>query len=107
LYLLKGVGISQGSARPAGGEHPSGIGEHIPDDTTGRTETPWVWVAGSVTDLAAQVGAAAAAGAAAATHVNAGLVAEETRQAVAAAETCSWRDPSAPLANWSQAVAAA
>jgi hypothetical protein len=43
-----------------------------------------VWVAGNVTDLAAQVGAAAAAGAAAADQINAELVAEDTRQAVAA-----------------------
>ncbi|MGW7595473.1 thioredoxin reductase, partial [Streptomyces rubiginosohelvolus] len=46
---------------------------------------PGVWVAGNVTDLSAQVGAAAAAGATAAAHINADLIAEETRQAVAAA----------------------
>jgi thioredoxin reductase len=73
--------------RPA--EHPAGIGEHIPSDSTGRTEVPGVWVAGNVTDLAAQVGAAAAQGAAAAAHINADLVAEETRQAVAAAARAS------------------
>jgi thioredoxin reductase len=59
-------------------EHPSGLGEHIPADPAGRTDAPGVWVAGNVTDLAAQVGAAAAA------QINADLVAEETRQAVAA-----------------------
>jgi thioredoxin reductase len=75
--------------RPA--EHPSGVGEHIPADATGRTEVPGVWVAGNVGDLAAQVGTAAAAGAAAAAQINADLVAEETRQAVAA-----HRDPSPP-----------
>jgi thioredoxin reductase len=68
--------------RPA--EHPSGAGEYIPSDAAGRTEAPGVWVAGNVTDLAAQVGTAAAAGAAAAAHINADLVAEETRQAVTA-----------------------
>lgn len=68
--------------RPA--EHPSGMGEHIPADPTGRTDVPGVWVAGNVTDLSAQVGAAAAAGATAAAQINADLVAEETRQAVAA-----------------------
>jgi thioredoxin reductase len=68
--------------RPA--EHPSGVGAHIPSDATGRTEAPGVWVAGNVTDPAAQVGAAAAAGAGAAAQINADLVAEETRQAVAA-----------------------
>ncbi len=69
-------------------EHPLGVGEHVPADPTGRTEVPGVWVAGNVTDLTAQVGAAAAAGANAAAHVNADLVAEDTRRAVAA-----WRDP--------------
>ncbi|GEL18158.1 oxidoreductase [Pseudonocardia asaccharolytica DSM 44247 = NBRC 16224] len=69
-------------------EHPSGLGEHIPADATGRTEVPEVWVAGNVTDLAAQVGTAAAAGATAAAQINADLVAEDTRQAVAA-----YRDP--------------
>ncbi|NJC72562.1 NAD(P)/FAD-dependent oxidoreductase [Planosporangium thailandense] len=72
--------------RPA--EHPAGVGEHIPADPTGRTDVPGVWVAGNVTDLAAQVGTAAAAGATAAAAINADLVAEETRQAVAA-----YRDP--------------
>lgn len=65
-------------------EHPSGAGEHIPADAIGRTDVPGVWVAGNVTDLSAQVGAAAAAGATAAAHINADLIAEETRQAVAA-----------------------
>ncbi|MFS7874030.1 NAD(P)/FAD-dependent oxidoreductase [Streptomyces asiaticus] len=65
--------------------HPSGAGEHIPSDATGRTDVPGVWVAGNVTDLSAQVGAAAAAGATAGAHINADLIAEETRQAVAAA----------------------
>jgi thioredoxin reductase len=65
-------------------EHPSGLGEHLPTDPTGRADVPGVWVAGNVTDLAAQVGASAAAGALAAAQINADLVAEETRQAVAA-----------------------
>ncbi|NWF27232.1 NAD(P)/FAD-dependent oxidoreductase [Streptomyces sp. PKU-EA00015] len=75
--------------RPAA--HPSGAGEHIPSDAAGRTEVPGVWAAGNVTDLVAQVGGAAAAGAAAAARINADLVAEETRQAVAAR-----RDPFSP-----------
>ncbi|MGI5350768.1 NAD(P)/FAD-dependent oxidoreductase [Streptomyces sp. CA-250714] len=65
-------------------EHPMGVGEHLAADPTGRTDVPGVWVAGNVTELAAQVGNAAAAGAVAATQINADLVAEETRQAVAA-----------------------
>ncbi|MEH1102194.1 NAD(P)/FAD-dependent oxidoreductase [Micromonospora sp. CPCC 205561] len=68
--------------RPA--EHPAGVGEHVPADAAGRTDVPGVWVAGNVTDPAAQVGAAAAAGAVAAAQINADLVAEETRLAVAA-----------------------
>jgi thioredoxin reductase len=75
--LLAGLGL-----RPV--EHPSGLGEHIPADPTGRTDVPGVWVAGNVTDLAAQVGAAAAGGAVAAAMINADLVAEETGRAVAA-----------------------
>ena len=65
-------------------EHPSGMGSHIPADPAGRTEVPGVWAAGNVTDLAAQVGTAAAAGALAGAVINADLVEEETRQAVEA-----------------------
>ncbi|KAB1914336.1 NAD(P)/FAD-dependent oxidoreductase [Micromonospora sp. AMSO31t] len=65
-------------------EHPAGVGEHVPADPTGRTDVPGVWVAGNVTDPAAQVGAAAAAGALAAAAINGDLVGEETRRAVEA-----------------------
>ncbi|OZM78431.1 NAD(P)/FAD-dependent oxidoreductase [Pseudonocardia sp. MH-G8] len=65
-------------------EHPSGAGEHVPTDAAGRTDVPGVWAAGNVTDPSAQVGAAAAAGALAAAQINADLMAEETRDAVAA-----------------------
>ncbi|MFJ4655425.1 NAD(P)/FAD-dependent oxidoreductase [Nocardia sp. NPDC088792] len=68
--------------RPA--EHPSGAGEYLPADPMGRTEVPGVWVAGNVTDLSAQVGAAAAAGAMAGAQINFELVTEETERAVAA-----------------------
>jgi len=71
--FLAGLGLA-----PA--PHPSGLGTHIPADATGRTAVPGVWTAGNVTDLAAQVGASAAAGALAAAHINADLVAEETSQ---------------------------
>ncbi|MFH8793430.1 NAD(P)/FAD-dependent oxidoreductase [Streptomyces sp. NPDC017941] len=60
--------------------HPAG--EYVPSEA-GRTEVRGVWVAGNVTDLSAQVGGAAAAGAAAAGQINADLVAEEPRAAVA------------------------
>ncbi|MGN6680814.1 MAG: NAD(P)/FAD-dependent oxidoreductase [Streptosporangiaceae bacterium] len=63
-------------------EHPAGT--YIPADATGRAEVPGVWVAGNVTDLSAQVGASAAADAFAGAQINADLVAEETREAVAA-----------------------
>jgi thioredoxin reductase len=64
--------------------HPSGMGEHVPADPTGRTEVPGVWAAGNVTDLSAQVGSAAAAGALAGAQINFDLIAAETAAAVAA-----------------------
>ena len=73
-------------------EHPSGAGEHIPAGLAGVTEVPGVWVAGNVTDLTAQVGAAAAAGAMAGAHINADLVAAETRDAVLAHRDAFTRD---------------
>ena len=73
-------------------EHPSGMGEHIPAGLAGVTAVPGVWVAGNVTDLTAQVGAAAAAGAMAGAHINADLVAEETRDAVLAHRDAFTRD---------------
>ncbi|WP_018587137.1 NAD(P)/FAD-dependent oxidoreductase [Salinispora arenicola] len=72
-------------------DHPSGVGEYVPADPFGRTETAGVWVAGNVSDLAAQVGAAAAGGAVAAAAINTDLIAEETRQAVAAARSAESR----------------
>ena len=63
-------------------EHPSAMGEHVPCDPTGRTDVPGVWVAGNVTDLVAQVGAAASQGAFAGAQINADLVMEETGAAV-------------------------
>ncbi|MFC8528078.1 NAD(P)/FAD-dependent oxidoreductase [Nocardia sp. NPDC057227] len=63
-------------------EHPSGMGETVPADAFGRTEVPGIWVAGNVTDLSAQVGAAAAAGAMAGAQINADLVMAETQAAV-------------------------
>jgi thioredoxin reductase len=64
--------------------HPAGLGEYIPSGLAGQTDVPGVWVAGNVTDPTAQVGSSAAAGALAGAHINADLVAEETREAVAA-----------------------
>jgi thioredoxin reductase len=59
-------------------EHPSGVGEHVPaEPLTGRTAVPGVWVAGNVTEMTAQVGASAAAGAMAGAQINADLVMAE------------------------------
>jgi thioredoxin reductase/SAM-dependent methyltransferase len=65
-------------------EHPSGTGEHVPCDPTGRTDVPGVWAAGNATDLVAQVGAAAAQRAFAGAQINADLVMEETGASVEA-----------------------
>jgi thioredoxin reductase len=65
-------------------DHPSGMGEHVEADAMGRTAVPGVWVAGNVTDPAAQVIGSASAGVMAGAAINADLVAEETREAVAA-----------------------
>jgi thioredoxin reductase len=73
--FLAGIGLA-----PV--DHPFGIGDHLTADPQGRTEAAGVWVAGNVTDLAAQVGAAAAAGAAAGAAINGDLVMEDTRTAV-------------------------
>lgn len=70
-------------------DHPSGVAQHVPVDQTGRTQVPGIWAAGNVADPFAQVGAAAAAGAFAAAHINADLVGEQTRIAVDAARATS------------------
>ena len=74
--LLAGLGLT-----PV--PHPSGMGEHVPSGMAGVTDVPGVWVAGNVTDLSAQVGSSAAAGALAGAHMNADLVTEDVARAVA------------------------
>jgi thioredoxin reductase len=74
--VLSSLGL-QPSSHPTGGEYIAAT------DPTGRTDVPGVWVAGNVTDLAATVIASAAQGAMAGAMINADLVAEETRLAVA------------------------
>lgn len=64
-------------------EQPPGIGSRVAADTAGRTNVPGVWVAGNITDLAAQVVVAAAAGTATAAQINADLVAEDLQHAMA------------------------
>ena len=60
------------------------VGSDIAADPTGATAVPGVWVAGNVADLRAQVIASAAAGLNAAAALNADLIAEDIRLAVAA-----------------------
>nr|WP_144123677.1 NAD(P)/FAD-dependent oxidoreductase [Catellatospora sichuanensis] len=64
-------------------EHP--FGAYVAADPTGLTEAPGVWVAGNITDLAAQVIHAAAGGSRAAAFINFDLVTEDTARAVAQA----------------------
>jgi thioredoxin reductase len=68
-------------------EHPMGTGSYIPADAAGQSAVPGVYAAGNVTDLAAQVGAAAAAGALAGARINADLVEEEAAAAISVART--------------------
>ncbi|HET9928508.1 MAG TPA: hypothetical protein VFQ09_06830, partial [Rubrobacter sp.] len=75
--MLAGLGLEATA-------HPSGVGEHVESDATGLTAVPGVWVAGNVTDPTAQVLGSANAGAMAGAAINADLVAEDTRVAVAA-----------------------
>ncbi len=64
-------------------EHPMGMGTYVVADQAGQSSVPGVYLAGNVSDLGAQVGAAAAAGALAGARLNADLVEEETTAAVA------------------------
>jgi thioredoxin reductase len=64
---------------------PGGMGRRFAAGMAGTTDVPGVWVAGNATDLAAQVGASAAAGALAGAHMNAALAAADTDAAVVAA----------------------
>ena len=65
------------------------VGTHIAADKTGATSVPGVWVAGNVSDLAAQVITSAAAGAWTGAQINADLIAEDTRHAVASHRTAA------------------
>ena len=60
------------------------VGSAVVADPTGATVVPGVWVAGNVADVSAQVVASAAAGLRAGAMINADLVAEDARRAVAA-----------------------
>jgi thioredoxin reductase len=65
---------------------PGGMGRRIASGIAGTTEVPGVWVAGNATDLTAQVGASAAAGALAGAHINALLATADTDAALTAAQ---------------------
>lgn len=65
---------------------PDNMGRRFASAMAGTTEIPGVWVAGNATDLAAQVGASAAAGALAASHINAMLATADTDADLAAAQ---------------------
>lgn len=65
--------------------HPAGA--FIETDQFGVTSVPGVWAAGNSSDIGAQVGAAAAAGALAAQHINTDLIMKDLDDAVAAAVT--------------------
>ncbi len=60
------------------------VGSAVPADPTGATAVPGVFVAGNVTDLRAQMISSAAAGLNTAAMLNADLIAEDVRLAVAA-----------------------
>lgn len=72
---------------------PQGQGRRFASGTAGTTEVPGVWVAGNATDLTAQVGASAAAGAMAGAHINADLATADTEAALAATRTAETRPP--------------
>ncbi|MEU4408899.1 FAD-dependent oxidoreductase [Streptosporangium sp. NPDC023963] len=78
--LLTGLGLETTDQEMGG--HV--VGSHIAADPSGATALPGVWVAGNVAALTEQVIGAAAAGVRAGAAINADLVAEETRRAVAA-----------------------
>ena len=61
------------------------VGSSVAADPAGATAVPGVWVAGNVADLRAQVITSAAAGLSTAAMLNADLIAEDTRRAVASA----------------------
>lgn len=62
---------------------PMSGGRFVPADWSGLTKVPGLWVAGNVTDVKAQVLAAAASAATAAVAINNDLITEDTEAAVA------------------------
>ncbi|MDN3353033.1 NAD(P)/FAD-dependent oxidoreductase [Actinomadura sp. DC4] len=87
--LLAGLGLEPTEQRM--GEHV--VGTYIAADPLGATEAPGVWVAGNVAAPFDQVIGSAAAGVRAGAAINADLIAEETRRAVAEREQALSREP--------------
>jgi thioredoxin reductase len=77
--LLTSLGVKVSELEMAG--HV--VGSQVTADAVGATSVPGVWVAGNVADLRAQVISSAAAGLNTAAAINADLIGEETRRAVA------------------------
>ncbi|MFI6990545.1 hypothetical protein [Nonomuraea wenchangensis] len=65
---------------------PDHMGSGFASGMAGTTEVPGVWAAGNSTDLTAQVGAAAAAGALAGAHINNVLATADTDASLRAAQ---------------------
>ncbi|WP_104107120.1 bifunctional NAD(P)/FAD-dependent oxidoreductase/class I SAM-dependent methyltransferase [Nocardioides sp. 616] len=86
------------------------LGTRVPTtESHGATTVPGLWVAGNVTDPMAQVVASAAAGLRAGAMINADLIGEETREAVAAHrarlfEQPAWEERYAGESIWSGRV---
>jgi thioredoxin reductase len=78
--VLEALGLAAADQEMSG----SVVGSAVPADPTGATAVPGVWVAGNVSDMSAQVVVSAAAGMRAGAMINADLVAEDARRAVAA-----------------------
>lgn len=78
--LLQSLGLQEPDP-----DRPSG--QCVKTDESGGTAVSGVWAAGNITDSEAQVVTAAASGVKAASALNADLVAEDTRQAVMAANS--------------------
>ncbi|MFC5827531.1 FAD-dependent oxidoreductase [Nonomuraea insulae] len=84
--LLESLGLE--SAEQEMGGHV--VGTYIPAGPMGETAVPGVWVAGNVSSVMDQVVAAVAGGVRAGAAINADLVNQETRAAVAASRAASW-----------------
>ncbi|MGN9809331.1 hypothetical protein ACTMSW_08220 [Micromonospora sp. BQ11] len=81
--VLESLGFVVGAGLTEMAVDGHSIGTYVTAEPTGATTVPGVWVAGNVVDPRARVISSAAAGLTAAGAINAALVAEDTRRAVA------------------------